>query len=443
MNYNPHTEQEVKDMLSEIGLKSVDELFRDIPASLKTKSFNLPAGLSEFEVYDRMKKLSEQNKTQLICFLGGGFYDHYIPSVVDHLANRAEFYTAYTPYQPEAAQGTLQSLFEYQSAICALTGLDVSNASLYDGGTALGEAVLMSMRITGKSRILLDEGVSPVFRRVLHSYIETHQCQVDTIKAENYSLNRKELEKQINDETACFVFQNPNFFGTVEDFTEVVKTVQAKGALAVQVAYPLALSVLKTPGEIKADIAIGDGQSLGNPLSFGGPYFGFIAADKKHIRNMPGRIVGETVDKNGKRGFVLTLQAREQHIKRAKATSNICSNQSLCAVRALIYMCAVGKAGLRETALQNLYKTAYMRELLSKAKGITVKSQKNSFNELVIETKGDAALVLKKMLEKGFFAGILLSDYYPELKNQILLAVTEKRSKNEIEAYVKALEAAQ
>ncbi|NJD90051.1 MAG: aminomethyl-transferring glycine dehydrogenase subunit GcvPA, partial [Geobacter sp.] len=336
MAYCPNTPAEQQEMLSTIGVSSVEDLFAPIPAKLRATSFNLPEGLSEFETYDLIKAIAGQNSAATVNFIGGGFYDHIIPSAVDHLSGRAEFYTAYTPYQPECSQGTLQALFEYQTAICRLTGLDASNASLYDGATACAEAAMMALRVTGRNKILVDACVSPFAREVLKTYLYNLEVEIITIQPLQGALDRDAVSRLLDDTVAGVLVQNPNFFGTVDDFTSLADEIHAKGALLIASVYPVALGLLKSPGEMGVDIAIGDGQSLGNPLSFGGPSFGFIAAKKKLIRNMPGRIVGETVDKNGKRGFVLTLQAREQHIKRHKATSNICSNQGLCALRGLI-----------------------------------------------------------------------------------------------------------
>ena len=330
-HYCPHTPEEIREMLSVIGAAGVEDLFALIPSELRAKSFNLPPGMSEFETFSRMQAIAADNTQGMTNFIGGGFYDHIIPSVVPHLSGRAEFYTAYTPYQPECSQGTLQALFEYQTAICRLTGLDVSNASLYDGGTACAEAAMMALRVTGRHRIVVDGCVSPFSRQVLKTYLFNQDVEVVEIAPQDGVLNRVELAALLDDSVAAVLVQNPNFFGSIEDFTALAEQVHGAGALLIGSVYPISLGIVKPPGEMGIDIAVGDGQSLGNPLSFGGPSFGYIAAKKSYIRNMPGRIVGETVDKNGKRGYVLTLQAREQHIKRHKATSNVGSNQGLCA----------------------------------------------------------------------------------------------------------------
>ena len=439
-HYCPHTPEEIQEMLAAIGVQSVEELFAPIPAELRCTTFNLPTGMSEFETYARLQQLAGDNCQNLSLFIGGGFYDHVIPAAVDHLSGRAEFYTAYTPYQPECSQGTLQALFEYQTAICRLTGLDVSNASLYDGATALAESALMAMRATNRSKVLVDGCVSPIARQVLATYLSYHDAELVELPPLDGLLNRAELAAQLDDQTAALLVQYPNVFGCVEDFSGLADQVHAKGALLVTAVYPIALGILKSPGELGADIAVGDGQSLGNPLSFGGPSFGFIAASKAHIRNMPGRIVGETVDKNGKRGFVLTLQAREQHIKRHKATSNICSNQSLCALRGLIFLSAIGKQGLADLARLNYDKAEYAKSCLAALPGVTVLQTAPTFNEFTVSLPKPADQIVAALLSKGIAAGLPLGALYEGSENMLVVTVTEKRSKREIDLLVKELE---
>ena len=441
-HYCPHTPEEIVEMLSVIGVASVEELFAPIPAALRAKSFNLPASMSEFETYGRMQAIAGDNTQGVTNFIGGGFYDHIIPAVVDHLSGRAEFYTAYTPYQPECSQGTLQALFEYQTAICRLTGLDVSNASLYDGGTACAEAAMMALRVTGRNKIVVDGCVSPFSRQVLKTYLFNQDVEVIELAPLDGLLNRTELASLLDDSVAAVLVQNPNFFGSIEDFTALADQVHAKGALLIGSVYPIALGMLKSPGETGIDIAVGDGQSLGNPLSFGGPSFGFIAAKKSYIRNMPGRIVGETVDKNGKRGFVLTLQAREQHIKRHKATSNICSNQGLCALRGLIFLCSVGKEGLADMARLNRDKAEYAKAQLSKIPAVTVLQSAATFNEFTLVLPKNAAGVVTGLLARGIAAGVPLGQYFKGLENCLVVTVTEKRTKKEIDTFAKELEVA-
>lgn len=441
-HYCPHTPEEIREMLSAIGVGGVEELFASIPAELRAKSFNLPPGMSEFETLERMRQIAADNHQDLTLFIGGGFYDHLIPAAVDHLAGRAEFYTAYTPYQPECSQGTLQALFEYQSAICRLTGLDVSNASLYDGATALAEAAMMALRATSRHRLLVDGCISPFARAVLRTYLDNLEVEVVELPPLDGLLNRQALAAELDDRTAAVLVQYPNVFGCVEDFSTVATQVHAVGGLLVTAVYPVALGILKSPAEMGADIAVGDGQSLGNPLSFGGPSFGFIAARKAFIRNMPGRIVGETVDKNGKRGFVLTLQAREQHIKRHRATSNICSNQSLCALRGLIFLTAVGRSGLAELARLNYDKTEYAKALLAELPGVTVLKSAPTFNEFTVALPTAAAPVVTALLGRGIAAGVPLGQYYEGAEHLLVVTVTEKRSKAEIDTLARALKEA-
>jgi glycine dehydrogenase subunit 1 len=438
-HYCPHTPEEIQEMLSVIGVSSVEDLFAPIPSELRAKTFNIPPGMSEFETYSRMQEIAGDNSQGMLNFIGGGFYDHIIPAVVDHLSGRAEFYTAYTPYQPECSQGTLQALFEYQTAICRLTGLDVSNASLYDGGTACAEAAMMALRVTGRSKIVVDSCVSPFSRLVLKTYLFNQNVEVIEIAPQDGLLNRTELGRVLDDTVAAVLVQNPNFFGSIEDFTALADQVHSSGALLIGSVYPISLGMLKTPGEMGIDIAVGDGQSLGNPLSFGGPSFGFIAAKKSYIRNMPGRIVGETVDRNGNRGYVLTLQAREQHIKRHKATSNICSNQGLCALRGLIFLSSVGKEGLADLARLNRDKAEYAKAQLADIQGITLLPSAVTFNEFTLVLPKNADLVVKLLLERGIAAGVPLGQYYQGLENCLVVTVTEKRTKKEIDLLVNAL----
>jgi len=441
-HYCPHTPEEISEMLSAIGVASVEELFSAIPSELRAKSFNIPPGMSEFETFDRMKAIAGENSADMLNFIGGGFFDHIIPAAVDHLSGRAEFYTAYTPYQPECSQGTLQALYEYQTAICRLTGLDVSNASLYDGGTACAEAAMMALRVTGRNRIVVDGSVNPFSRQVLKTYLFNLDVEIVEIPPLDGMLNRGELSKILDENVAAVLLQNPNFFGCVDDFSALAEDIHAKGALLIASVYPISLGILKSPGEMGVDIAVGDGQSLGNPLSFGGPSFGFIAARKTFIRNMPGRIIGETVDKQGRRGFVLTLQAREQHIKRHKATSNICSNQGLCALRGLIFLSAIGKAGLAEMATLNRDKAEYAKEKLAGIPGVTLLQSAPTFNEFTLSLPKPADEIVAGLLLKGIAAGVPLGYYYEGSENCLVVTVTEKRSRKEIDRLVTLLKSA-
>ena len=441
MPYIANTDTDRAAMLQAIGLPNMDALFADIPAALQVQTLNLPEGRSEAEVYTHLHHLSHRNAHNLVCFLGGGFYDHFIPACVDELSSRSEFYTAYTPYQPEASQGTLQAIFEYQSSICRLTGMDVANASLYDGGTALYEAAMMAVRITGRNKILLDSGVNPIYRNMLHCYTSNLAVDFEVIEVVHGQSDRDRLAAALDERVAAVILQNPNFFGAVDDFTDLVAMAHAKGALAIMSVYPVSLGLLKTPGTMGADIVTGEGQSLGLHLSFGGPYLGFMATRLEQVRKMPGRLVGETVDMHGRRGFVLTLQAREQHIRREKATSNICSNEALCALRALIYLSWLGKQGFRDLANLCAQKAEYAKTRLSAIPGVQVKKSSATFNEFTLELPVDASSVVSRLVDKGIAAGFPLGRYYKGMDNYLLVAVTEKRTREEIGLLAEALEA--
>jgi glycine dehydrogenase subunit 1 len=441
VSFVSHTPDDVRAMLETIGIRSGDpgELFDSIPAELRARSFALPPGRSELEVEKSLRNLARRNVTDLVSFLGGGFYDHFIPAAVDALVSRSEFYTSYTPYQPEASQGTLQAIYEFQSCICRLTGMEVSNASLYDGGTALYEAAMMAARITGRDKIIMDGGVSPIYRKMLVSYTGNLNIELVETPVSHGRANRDAIVRALDDRTAAVILQNPNFFGVVDNHSDISEAAHNKGALVVESVYPISLGLLATPREMGADITTGEGQSLGIPLSFGGPYLGFMATLKEHVRKMPGRIAGATVDGQGRRGFVLTLQAREQHIRREKATSNICTNHALCALRALIFMCLYGKEGLRDVAQLCLDKTAYARAKLAEVRGVEVTGEP-TFNEFTVRLPRDPSEVVGKLIDRGIAAGFPLGRYYPDLKDYLLVAVTEKRTKQEIGTLAEALE---
>ncbi|MBF0330556.1 MAG: aminomethyl-transferring glycine dehydrogenase subunit GcvPA [Candidatus Omnitrophica bacterium] len=426
-------------MLETIGVKSIDALFVDIKPEHAPKSFDLPSGKSEFEVMERLRLMASRNAGTLVPFIGGGYYDHYVPAACGALISRGEFYTAYTPYQPECAQGTLQALFEYQSGICALTGMDVSNASLYDGGTALYEAMMMGIRITGRKKVVMDGGVSPIYRKLIRSY--THNLHFEFVETPvvHGQSDRKAMTAFLDKDTAVVMLQNPNFFGTIDDFSDIVAKAHELGIIVAASVYPVSLGLLKTPAEMGIDIVTGEGQSLGLPLNFGGPYLGFMATRRKFIRQMPGRIVGETVDAQGRRCFVNTLQAREQHIRREKATSNICTNVALCAMQASVFMSLMGRRGFRELAQLNLDKAEFARQELAKIPGVEVKRSSPTFNEFTVRLPKNAADVVEAMIPRGFAAGFPLGRYYPGMENYLLVAVTEKRTKDEIVAFAKAL----
>ena len=436
MPYTPHTKDDVKRMLAQIGIEKESELFDYIPQSLRAKSFDLSEGLSEFEVFENFKEMACKNDTSKVCFLGGGYYDHIIPSALDALSSRSEFYTAYTPYQAEASQGTLQALYEYQSLVCELTNLEVTNASMYDGGSAMAEAALMAIRITKRDKIIVDSGINPIYKKILKTYLAYHDIEVIFMEAISDKVDIKTLSSLIDDSVAAYIFQNPNFFGSLEDYSEIVKSLHEVKALAIMSAYPIALGVIKTPGELDADIYCGDGQSLGNYLGFGGPSFGILATKQKYVRNLPGRIVGLTNDRDGKRAFVLTLQAREQHIRRAKATSNICSNQNLMTLRATIFMSLLGRDGFEKLAKQNYNNANYLKTQLAKLSGVKIFNQNTTFNEFVIELPESSDEFLDRMSEKGFFAGLKLDNLYENFENRVLVSVTEKRTKAQMDSFV-------
>ena len=427
-------------MLDEIGLTMAD-LFRDIPPELMAGSFNLPQGLSEQEVRSRLAGLAGKNSIDLVLFLGGGFYDHFIPAAIYSVISRGEFYTAYTPYQPELSQGTLQAIYEFQSAMCRLTDMEVSNASLYDGGTAMYESMMMALRITGRNKVIIDDSVNPIYRVMIHSYTQNLQIELEETHCADGLTNRGEILQRLDGQTAAVIVQNPNFFGCIDDFSDLAEAVHAKGALLLVSCYPISLGILKTPGAMGADIVTGEGQSLGIPMSFGGPYLGFMTSRMQYVRKMPGRIAGQTEDREGRRAFVLTLQAREQHIRREKATSNICSNEALCALTALTYLSLLGKEGLKETAQRCAEKASYAYHRLTAIPGVTPHFRaKWFFNEFVLDLPCEAADVIARLIEKGFAAGFPLSRYYKGMENSILICVTEKRTKEEIGMLAEALE---
>ncbi|MBI3754991.1 MAG: aminomethyl-transferring glycine dehydrogenase subunit GcvPA, partial [Deltaproteobacteria bacterium] len=435
MSYIPHTEKDIQEMLDAVGVASVEELFKPIPDNLRLKKpLNLPASLSEQELHQKLSALGKKNATvdEYISFLGAGAYHHYIPSVVNHLILRSEFYTAYTPYQPEISQGTLQAIFEYQTLICQLTGMEVANASMYDGASATAEAVLMARRITNRAKVILNAALHPEYREVVKTYLSGNR---DNIKEVFYCTETGRtlpdaIEKLLDKDTSCVVIQSPNFFGSIEDIKTISEVVHKNNSiLIVAITEPISLGLLKPPGELGADIVVGEGQAFGNGLNFGGPYLGFFATLEKYLRQMPGRLVGETVDKNGKRGYILTMATREQHIRREKATSNICTNEGLCALSATIYLTAIGKNGLMELARLNLSKAEYLKNGLANIKGIKPAFTAPTFNEFVIEVEKEPDAVLKVLLKKGIIVGLPLKKFYSELSRHILLCATEMNSK--------------
>ena len=440
--YIPNTDADAEAMLDVIGIETLDELFQTIPDNLILKrDLRLNPGMSELEIERKMKELGKKNRTtdDLVCFLGAGAYDHYIPSIIKHLAKRSEFYTAYTPYQPEISQGTLQAIFEYQTMICGLTGMDVSNASLYDGATACAEAAIMAVDSTRRNTILVSETVHPETRQVLKSYMHSRDIKMVEIPMADGVTDPEMLKKLIDADSAAVIVQNPNFFGIVEDFTEIEEITHGNKSLLVSSVDPISLAILKKPAEYGADIAVGDAQVLGNNLNYGGPYIGFMAVTSKLMRRMPGRMVGQSVDVDGRRAFVLTLQAREQHIRRYKATSNICSNQSLNALIAAIYMVTMGKRGLREVALQVTEKAYYAARRITAGGKYKLAFDQPFFREFALIGPKDADLVNRELLKSNILGGYNLNKEYG-IENGVLLCVTEKRTKQEIDRLAELME---
>ncbi len=439
MPYTAHTKSDIKEMLDVIGLENEKDLFSSVPDDLKVDNLHLENGLDEFSTFAKFKKLSSKNVSNKTIFLGGGYYDHVVPSAVDALAGRSEFYTAYTPYQAEASQGTLQSLYEYQSLICELTGMDASNASMYDGATALAESALMAVRITRKNKILIDAGVNKTYIKIVKTYLSFRDIDVEVIDIEDFKTNFSKVEAKIDNSIAAYLFQNPNFFGSIQDFTSIVEKLHENKALAVMSAYPISLGMIKDPGSLGVDIVCGDGQCLGNYLNFGGPTFGFIATRQKDIRNLPGRLIGKTLDKNGNELFVLTMQAREQHIRRQRATSNICSNQNLLALRSAIFLSLLGREGLVHMSNLCHSKTQYLKTKLEELNGVEVCNSSPTFNEFILQTPLSADKLLAKLHLFDIYAGINLSKLYENCENKILVSVTEKRTKEELDELVNAI----
>lgn len=438
--YIGNTNDDRRQMLKEIGYKDIDSLFKAVPDSVLLKEkLNVPEALPEMELIKNVKSLSNENfnTDEYVCFMGAGAYDHYIPSAIDQLILRQEFYTAYTPYQPEISQGTLQAIFEYQTMISELTGLPVANASMYDGATALAEACVMSCEATKRNEILIANTVHPESRQILNTYAKFRNITVKEIAYKNGQVDLDDLSSKINKDTAAVIVQNPNFFGVIEDVEAITEIAHKNKSLLTVSADPISLSILKSPGEMGADIAVGEGQSLGNPLNFGGPYLGFMAVTEKLMRKMPGRIVGQTTDKEGRRGFVLTLQTREQHIRREKATSNICSNQALNALQATMYLTFMGKEGFKKVAKLCVNKSHYAYNELVKTNKFKPLFTAPFFKEFVVISEKPVVEINEKLLENNIIGGYNLENDYPELKNSYLLAVTEKRTKEEIDTLVR------
>lgn len=439
MPYIPHTQKDTEEMLKAIGVSKVEDLFEAVPKSLlEVEEYNLPSGLSELEARQKITAIARRNRNPEISFLGGGLYHHYIPEHVTNVGSRSEFFTAYTPYQPEISQGILQAIFEYQTMVTRLTGMDATNASMYDGSSATGEVCLMAASITGRNKILVGRNVHPQYREVMETYCKGKGLVLEEVAFDMRTgqIDQTKLAAVLNGEVAGIFVQSPNFFGVVEDMKALSDLAHQKEALCIQViTEALSLGLLTPPGSNGVDIAVGEGQSFGIPVTGGGPSFGFLACIEKYIRKLPGRIVGETEDSDGKKAYVLTLQAREQHIRREKASSNICTNQTLFAIRALIYLATLGK-NLRILALLNHQNSLFFQKKLS-GKGVKRVFASPFFNEFVVDAGSHAVLSLLK--EKRIAGGLDLGRFYPELKNHLLVCVTEIITQENMEQYLNVL----
>ena len=433
----PETE---KEMLDTIGVSSVKELLAQIPQQFLYPTLNLPKALTEAELTAHIRALAAKNKP-LKNFIGAGIYEHFIPAAVPALSSRGEFLTAYTPYQAEASQGTLQTIYEFQSCICSLFDMDVATASHYDGATATMEAALACVRITGRKEIILSTLLHPHYKEVLKTYTRHLGITLTEAAVKDGVVDVEKLAGQVSDKTACVILPNPNFLGNLEQAEQIAKITHDKGALLVAVVNPISLGILQTPGEYGADFAVAEGQCLGNPMSFGGPGLGIMTAKKAYVRQLPGRIVGIAKDHDGKRAFVLTLQAREQHIRREKAASNICSNEALCALNAVIYLTLLGPQGIKEVAQLNLERAHQLAQLISKIPGFKVGTNKPFFNEFVVTCPRPASEVIEKLAAKQIAAGYDLGKLCAQMKNCLLVCATELRTEEDLKAYAHALEA--
>ena len=441
MSYLPHTQSECRDMLKAVGVGSEEELFGDVPESVRYPEIDLPEPLSELEILRELRRLGDCNADldHLSCFLGAGAYNHFVPSVVAQITGRSEFYTAYTPYQPEISQGTLQAMFEYQTMMCALTGMDVANASHYDGATAVAEAIIMCVDITRRRRnkVVVARTVHPEYRATARSY--TRGMGIGVVGDENIYEDVESILELVDDDTACLILQSPDFLGRMRDLSGLADRVHERGALLVVVVDPISLGLFVPPGSLGADIVVGEGQALGNDLNYGGPYLGFFACRQKHVRKLAGRLVGETVDVDGKRGYVLTLSTREQHIRRERATSNICTNQSLCALAAAVYLAALGKCGLRSVAELCYHKAHYAAEVIDAIPGFELVTEGPFFKEFVVRCPRPVAELNDWLLGRGIVGGYDLSRQYPELEDHALLCVTEMNTRDQIDTLAQLL----
>jgi glycine dehydrogenase subunit 1 len=439
--YIPHTEEDIRKMLDALGLKKIEDLFQAIPKEYRLSNpLKLPEPLSE---PDLLRHFQGLQVPMMSSFLGAGAYHHFIPAVVSHLVSRSEFSTAYTPYQPEVSQGTLQAIFEYQTLMCQLTGMEVSNASMYDGASSLAEAVLMAHRITKGKKVLLSQAVHPEYRRVIQTYIDSDQQEIIPVpyRKKEGRMDEGVLFELLKEDVSAVVIQSPNFFGVVEDLQPLGERIHGCGALMIAgFSEAVAYGILQPPGAMGADIVAGEGQSLGIPVSYGGPHLGIFATLETFVRNMPGRLVGETIDLEGKRGFVLTLATREQHIRRERATSNICTNEGLCALMAAVFLSCFGKEGLKELAMMNLSKTEYAKKVISRIRGCKLNFTAPTFNEFVLRIEKEPEEVLENLRKERILGGLALGKFYPELDHHLLVTVTEMNRKEEIDRWAEVIE---
>ncbi len=442
MNFLPNTKKDREEMLKTIGVNSVAELFSDIPPALLFEGeLDLPAGMSEFELQKHMRDLAEKNTAQgYATFIGAGVYDHYVPSVVRHVLGRSEFYTAYTPYQPEVSQAVLQSIFEYQTMICELTGMDASNASMYDGASAAAESITIACGLTRRRKALVSRAVHPETRVVAGTYAVGHSIELEEVPLKDGVTDLQALDELLSKEIGCLVVQQPNFFGNLEPVDEISAMAKAAGVTLIVSVNPMTLGLLRPPALYGADIVVGEGQVFGNPMAFGGPHLGVLAVTNKYLRRMPGRLVGMTEDTEGRRGFVLTLQTREQHIRRDRATSNICSNQALNALAATVYLSWLGKEGIRDLGASCVTKAHYLADRIASIPGYSLLWKTPFFNEFAVKCPTDPEKIVRSLTSEGILAGYPLGNAYPDLKDCLLIAVTEKRTKEEMDSLVAGLE---
>ena len=443
MSYISNTDTDRAEMMAAIGIQEFDELLAPIPASIRLgRDLSLPPVLDEFALVRHLQALGGMNADldHNLCFLGAGIYDHFRPSVVAALQSRGEFLTSYTPYQPEVSQGTLQAIYEYQTLICGLTAMDLSNASMYDAATGLAEAALMATGLSGRMDIVCSKAVHPHYRQVISTYAASTGYRFVEVDLDGYQTDIQSLQAAVSNQTACVIAQQPNFFGCLEDLTEVSETAHRAGALSIVSVDPISLGLLTPPGEYDVDVVVGEGQALGNPMGFGGPLLGFFACKQKYARNFPGRIVGATVDQQGRRGYTMTLRTREQDIRREKATSNICTNQALLALAATIYLCELGKQGMRQVANLCLQKAHYAQQRLSELPGIVTEHKGTKFfKEFVVRVDGSPEAINRQLLGEQIVGGLALGPYYAEMADSLLICVTETKTRQDIDRFVAAM----